>query len=679
MIPEILAPAGSPEAVFAAVRSGANAVYLAGEAFNARRGAKNFTYEQLRECVAYCHARGVKVYHALNILVKDSEIQALKAEIERILALGEDALILQDLGVAEIVKSMAPDMPLHASTQLSAHSRAAVRELEQRGFKRVVLAREMSRAEIAAIRENTTVELEVFVHGALCMCVSGQCLMSAFFGARSGNRGLCAQPCRLPFRAAGGTGHDLSLKDNSLLHYLPEMQQMGIDSLKIEGRMKRPEYVAASVTACRQALCGAYTAQSEANLKNIFSRQGFTAGYYTDARGRQMFGTRTKEDVTGAGAKLLKEYAALYDKETPLVPCDIEIQIKQNTPPRMRISALGKSAEATAAALPEQALHRALEREEVAKRVAKLGGTQFFAQNVSVELDDGLMLSAGALNALRRESAARLDALLAAPQPYRSSGKLPPLPTRPAPRGEKQLYLRFADIAQAGNIATPFDKIILPIEQAAAAVERFGTRELILETPRAFFGKEEPLAALLEEVKALGVTEISVGNIGALHLARERGFRTLASLGTNVFNSYAAQAIGADEILLSVEMTAAQTKALHSDKPLGNLIYGYIPLMLVRNCPLQNGKGCAACDRRGFITDRKGEKFAVRCRFGASEIFNPRALYMIDKEDTLAGDFSLLYFTTETAAQVKHILDFYHAHDKADFPFTRGLYGRGVL
>ena len=679
MMAEILAPAGSPESVFAAVRCGADAVYLAGEAFNARRGAKNFSYEQLKECVAYCHTHGVKVYHALNILVKDSEIEALKAEIRRILTTGADALILQDIGVAEIVKSLAPDIPLHASTQLTAHSLSAVRELEARGFKRVVLAREMSRDEIADIRANTAVELEVFVHGALCMCVSGQCYMSAFFGARSGNRGLCAQPCRLPFRAKGGTGHDLSLKDNSLLYHLPAMQEMGIDSFKIEGRMKRPEYVAAAVSACRQALAGSYTVQMQTNLKNIFSRQGFTDGYFCDNRGRQMFGARTKEDVTAGGSRLLKEYAALFAKETGRVPCKIEITLQADRPVVMQMQALGQTVCVESETIPEPALHRALTKEDVCERIAKLGGTGFYAETIDVHLEEGLMLSAGALNALRREAVARLEEKSASPFTYTYTDTMPTLPPKRETAAHKTLYLRFADIAGAQNISIAYDKIILPIEQAKQAVEQFGTERLILEAPRVFFGLEESLISLLDTAKALGVNEISVGNIGALRLAKERGFHVLAGFGTNLFNSYAVNAFGADEVLLSAEMSTAQIAALRTNCPVGSILYGHIPLMMTRNCPLKNGRTCEKCDKKGTIHDRKGENFAVRCRFGASEIFNPHALYMIDKEATLKTDFSLLYFTVESPTQITRILELYTQKSKPDFPFTRGLYGKGVL
>ena len=674
---EILAPAGSPESVYAAVRSGADAVYLAGEAFNARRGAQNFTHQQLQEAVAYCHAHGVKVHYALNILVKDSEMAALETELERILSLGADALILQDLGVAAIVKKMCPTMPLHASTQLSAHTLAAVKELEQRGFSRVVLSREMSLEEMRRIRENCKAELEVFVHGALCMCVSGQCLMSAFFGARSGNRGLCAQPCRLPFRAPGGTGYDLSLKDNSLLEYLPQLAALGIDSFKIEGRMKRPEYVAASVSACKAALEGSFSPAQKEDLKRIFSRQGFTDGYLTGARGKEMFGARTKEDVTAADNKLLKTYAALYAKETPRLFCRMDCRIQKGDYPVLTMTAGGKTVTVTGEHKPEAALHRALTKEELTERLSKLGGTGFAAESVQVTVDEGLMLSAGDINALRRSAVTALTAALSAPA-IPQTARFPQKPPKRVPAGSAR-YLRFSSVAQTEGLPLSFDKIILPIEEAEEAVARFGTQQLILEAPRVFFGLEERLIDLLEKAKACGVQEIAAGNIAAFRLAKERGFRVLAGLGMNIFNSYACDAVGADEILLSPEMSAAQIAALHSPQPFGCVVYGHFPLMITRNCPLQNGRSCAACDKKGFITDRKGEQFPVRCRFGASEIFNPHALYFADRLSELASDFTLLYFTVETPTEIAHILNICNHHAKPDFPFTRGLYAKGVL
>ena len=298
--PEILAPAGSFDSLTAAVRCGADAVYLGGRELNARRNAANFSDEELAQAVEYCHARGVKVYITLNTLVRDDEMETAMNAVRCACDVKADALILQDIGLTSLIRRAAPDMPLHASTQTSVQTLDGIKMLADMGFCRAVLPRELSKKEIEKIAAQSPIELEMFVHGALCMCLSGQCQLSAVLGSRSGNRGLCAQPCRLPFAADGGTGHDLSLKDMSLIEYLPELAQMGVLSFKIEGRMKRPEYVAAAVTACKKSLAGESAAEYEHTLGAIFSRSGFTSGYYNGALGRDMFGVRRKEDVTAA-------------------------------------------------------------------------------------------------------------------------------------------------------------------------------------------------------------------------------------------------------------------------------------------------------------------------------------------------------------------------------------------
>ena len=255
---ELLAPAGNLESLLAAVHSGADAVYFGYGELNARRNAKNFDEDSLREASRICKERGVKMHMTVNTMVYDREYEQVMRTLEIACRYGIDALIVQDLGVAALVRKAAPEMPMHASTQLTVHNLSGALEAKQLGFSRVVLAREMSRSEIAAIASQAQIETEVFVHGALCMCVSGQCYMSSVIGERSGNRGLCAQPCRLPFSSGrkGDSGYALSLKDLSLAHRVQELVQLGVDSFKIEGRMKRPEYVAAAVSQFKQALEG---------------------------------------------------------------------------------------------------------------------------------------------------------------------------------------------------------------------------------------------------------------------------------------------------------------------------------------------------------------------------------------------------------------------------------------
>lgn len=331
--PEILAPAGSMESLTAAVRCGADAVYIGAKRYSARASAQNFDKQELEKAVYYCHARGVKVYLALNTLLTDDEMDDAAETVKEACSLPVDAVIVQDIGLASFIRSACPSLRLHGSTQMSIHTPQGAKELYRQGFSRVVLARELSKEEIAEIAESCPIELEVFVHGALCMSVSGQCYFSSLLGGRSGNRGQCAQPCRLPFSVQGGTGHDLSLKDLSLLHHLGGLRGLGVHSFKIEGRMKRPEYVAASVAAAKKAVSLGFLPYEDSKLlEQVFSRSGFTDGYYGEQLGRKMFGTRTKEDVAGAQPALLSQIRAQYKDEKQRIPVSFGAPNKRGAP-----------------------------------------------------------------------------------------------------------------------------------------------------------------------------------------------------------------------------------------------------------------------------------------------------------------------------------------------------------
>ena len=296
-LPELLAPAGSPAALRAAVSAGADAVYLGAKAFNARNGAANFSSGELAECTAFAHSRGVRVYVTLNTLVYDRECADFIKTAADARAAGCDGFIITDLGAAGLLAEYFPDVPLHASTQMSIHSSGAAAALRSLGVSRVVLARELSLSDIRSFTRNLPdIEAEIFVHGALCVCHSGQCLFSSFVGGRSGNRGECAQPCRLPYRRDGKTVYPLSLKDLCLAEHIPELLDSGVSSLKIEGRMKSPGYVAAVVSVWRRLLDerrNATPAEME-YLEKVFSRSGFTDAYFTGRISRSMLGTRTE-------------------------------------------------------------------------------------------------------------------------------------------------------------------------------------------------------------------------------------------------------------------------------------------------------------------------------------------------------------------------------------------------
>ena len=407
---EILAPAGSFDSVIAAVRSGADAVYLGEKAFSARSSAKNFDDEELKKATAYCHIHGVKVYVTINTIVFDDELEKLKKAIISAAEADVDALIVQNMGVARLAHRLVPDLALHASTQMSIHTASGVKALYEMGFKRVVLAREMSKKEIEKCCE-IPVELEVFVHGALCMCVSGQCYLSAMIGARSGNRGSCAQPCRLPFSVNNQKGgHALSLKDNSIVNYLGELQNMGVASAKIEGRMKRPEYVSAAVRACvEQRDFGFISDKTQKMLRGVFSRTGFTDAYYIGKTGSHMFGTRTKSDVVSADEKLFSAIRSSYKDEIGNVEITFDFTAKLGENPVLVASDGVHTVRKIADTVTEKAINRPIDAEKCRKQLEKTGSTAYNPTNVNINIDDDISIPLSIINSLRRDVLDELD------------------------------------------------------------------------------------------------------------------------------------------------------------------------------------------------------------------------------------------------------------------------------
>lgn len=663
---EILAPAGSVESLTAAVRCGANAVYLGTKNFNARRNADNFDGSALKSAVEYCHQRNVKVYLTANTLVADDEMSIAYNTIKTALEYGVDAFIVQDLGVAKMIRQCFPSARLHASTQCSVNTPDGVNALKELGFKRIVVPREMSLDEIKEIREKTDVELEMFVHGALCMCVSGQCYMSAMLGGRSGNRGLCAQPCRLSFSADNSGSFDLSLKDLSLIDKIKEIESAGIISLKIEGRMKRPEYVAAAVTACKNALCGNYSARDEKILKSVFSRSGFTDGYFTGKR-QDMFGTRQKEDVMSA-KDVLKELSHLYDNENPLVPIDLKFECREDLPAKLTASALGKTV-TISSSVPEKAINKPMTEEVLKQRLSKFGNTQYFLRDFEIELDDGLILPASEINAMRRSAVEKLNEQMEIAvdcAPFVSAGGIEKC-------AEPYYTARFAD-PEAIPDRHPFKRIFIPIW---STIEDFVDNRAGVEIPRGLFGMEEELKNRLAKLKKAGVKNALCSNLGAYKTAKEMGFNVFGDFGLNVFNSNTASMINSP--ILSFELTLERANRINAEDT-GIIGYGKVPLMLTRNCPIKNNIGCYECMKQGTLTDRKGYKFPVKCSpYPCVEILNPIPIYLGDRMNEIHTDFIHFYFTDESKNEVEKIIDMYNTSAEYGEKYTRGLYYRGVL
>lgn len=679
---EVLSPAGNAEMLTAACRAGADAVYLGAKEFSARRNAENFDDSAIKEAVKYCHIRGVKVYLTLNIQIKDSELSSAVDLARRAYNYGIDGVIIADLGLAAVLRESIPALHLHASTQMTVHTPAALKILKNAGFTRVVAAREMSREELKELckrAKELDIEVEVFVHGALCMSVSGQCLLSAFLGSRSGNRGLCAGPCRLPFEAKGGTGYDLSLKDLSLLPYIKELCDMGVTSFKIEGRMKRPEYVAAATAACRFAVDNGYvTTEDFDTLKNVFSRSGFTDGYYVNRLGRDMFGIRTKEDVTAAD-KAFPKIHELIRAERKTVKIRAEITVRKDMPIALTLDD-GKNRVTVKGKIPKAAQNRPITGECLKAGLDKFGSTPYILYKFSAECGEGLFVSAAELNALRREAAELLDRKRGEVRREESSVVY----SLPKPSDKRtnppKFYARFEDIAQIPKCLSGIDAVIFPLEKDFNI--DIGRVELIADIPRGIIS-EDFIRQRLSVFKEKGFKTAVCGNLSAVQIAIEEGFRIIAGTGLNVLNTESAATVsklGAERVILSNEITLQGAARLNSPVPRGIVAYGNIPLMLFRNCPLKNGRRCADCDKKGSITDRKNTEFPVRCRRGFSELLNSVPVWLADRrEDLKAVDFAVLYFTNESPERVRNVIKAYKNGLSADTEYTRGLFYRGTI
>lgn len=672
--PEILAPAGSPQALIAAVRSGADAVYLGIKGLNARRSAENFDDDQLKEAVAYCHKHNVKVHLTLNTLVSDGEFEKAQEAVRLACESGVDAIIVQDIGLAELIHRNAPEMPLHASTQMSVQTAAGLKRLKKLGFTRAVLPRELSKEEIKGLCENSPIELECFVHGALCMCVSGQCLFSAVLGSRSGNRGACAQPCRLPFGVENGTGHDLSLKDLSLIDYIAEMAEMGICSFKIEGRMKRPEYVAAAVKACRNSVDGVVDNALRDDLRSVFSRSGFTDGYYRNKLGYDMFGIRRKDDVTAASG-VLKKLEKLYEKEKADTVVDFAFTALKDEPISLAARAGTKNVFAEGD-IPQLAMNKATTAEAVYNQLSKVGGTRFVCGDIDIELDDGLFIPVSELNRLRREVIEKLDEDKAQVKSFTPEF----IKIQPHVPGKKRLICRFADIDNIPENWDYIEQVIVPLGDERKVKKSL---RVSVEVPRGIFSDDEKILEKLKNAKEFGITEAWAGTLDGIALIQKAGLKPNAFIGSNVFNSLSVKTLenmGVNRILLSPELTLAQAQAIGGDAPRGVFAYGRLPLMLTRNCPQKNGKSCTECRRSGKLTDRRGIDFPIDCRSGCSEILNSVPVYMADRLSEIRNmDFMLLYFTDENKEKTSLVIhDYIKGSKKPHGEFTRGLLYRGV-
>ena len=677
---EILAPVGAQEQLKAAVRSGANAVYLGVDNFNARRNADNFTTENLKDAVKYCRLRDVKVFVTLNTLIFDKEIEDLYKTRKAIAESGADAVIVQDFATVKAVKEICPDMPLHASTQMAVHNAAGAVFLEEMGFSRIVLARELSLKEMKIIREAVNAELEVFVHGAHCMSTSGNCYLSAMLGERSGNRGLCAQGCRLNWVNTHGREYALSLKDMSYLDNIKDLMEIGIDSFKIEGRMKRPEYVASAVSSLKKAMNNEL--YDKLTLRSVFSRSGFTDGYLQGKRTVDMFGYRVKEDVTSA-TNVLKDLENLYKNETRPNKASAKLILKKDEPSTLFLSSKGKTVQVQGE-IPQEPRTAPLSEEIAFRNLGKLGDTSFYLDSLGFENEDSLTLPASAINALRRDAANLLENELSK-KDYSINDVTPRIPSIKSDFSKPKARVRLESLSQYSDVLENADLIILPLNEIFNNLEDVELLpvKIAVELPQLIYPEDEKdILKKLSAIKKTGIVRGVTGNIGGIALLKKAGFKIYGSHGLNITNSFSVQSyknMGLEDITLSFELSERNIKSLCADIPKGAYIYGYLPIMLLRACPQRSENGCENCKGKSVLTDRKGIEFPLLCQNKKYAVLhNSVPLYIGDKI-TSSLDFVTFYFTIESKADCEKIYKAYLNGKAPEGKKTNGLYNRELL
>ncbi len=679
---ELLSPCGGYESLTAALRTGADAVYLGTKNFSARHNAVNFTADELISAVRECHKCGVLVYQAINTCVTDAELNKLALEVQLACEAGVDGLIIQDAAVRRIVQAACPDMPIHASTQMTLHTENGVLHAKELGFSRAVVARELP-LDIIKKLCGLGIEIEAFVHGALCMSVSGQCYLSAMIGSRSANRGLCAGACRLPFSSASKPAdkYALSLKDMSYAEYADDLREAGVSSLKIEGRMKRPEYVAAATDALRSSLDG--NEFDTGRLRAVFSRSGFTDGYLTGNPGSKMFGARVKEDVTSA-AEVLPQLRELYRRERKKFTLDFDITATLEG--GIRMTATDGTEEVTLASdAVQQAINKPTTVEAVIKQLDRLGDTVYELGRVNASLEDGIMIPASVLNDLRRQAVSMLDDMrierLTKIKAF-DSLKIPHPVPKPRIRKVPQLRVQINEIGQLALMDLSLaEKIIIPLHEAQSYKSAgYPVEKAVLSLPRFTFNEPKMIESL-SFAKSLGFGAIECTNTAHIKIAQDSDLEATGGFGLNITNSLSALAHAEDglsELTLSFELKASQLSFISSPVPTGAIVYGKLPLMLTVNCPISAEIGCKNCTHE--LIDRVGAKFPVLCHknLGYYELLNSQTMKLSNRLDDFNLDFATLYFTNESPEEAQRVLLSYHNRETPKGDYTKGLYYRGI-
>ncbi len=678
---ELLAPVGSFEKLKAAIYSGADAVYFGFKKFSARKNAQNFDLSEIVEVVRFCHDFGVKAYVTLNTIVSDDELKEVKHIICQLKEIGVDALIIQDLGVLKVAKQVAPDFKIHASTQMSVHSVSGVRFLREMGVSRVVVAREMTLSEIEEVcREQ--IEIEVFVHGALCYCVSGQCLMSAMLGGRSANRGECAQPCRLPFSVSNPPMPDLSLKDLCAIDDLNKLKKAGVCSFKIEGRMKRPEYVAAATLAYRNMIDGHSVDKN--NLLKVFSRGGFTNGYINDCRNRDMFGVRSKEDA--ATKDLYSKIKEGYRRPLQRFYVDFKVVVKKEQPICL-VASDGLRTIKVLGDVPEKAKTIDLSENKLKKCFGKLGGTIYKLRQIKVDVDCGVFVSNSHLNDLKKSALLKLSRQRVKNNFHVNIDNYNKVQDHFKKENVSKNYNNGEDRLRAECdkfdqvvCCDEFELICVDIDELFDNADKIGNlvKKIGILMPQTMFGRESELAYKIDFLKKLGVRHATVQNLGQIDLLSD--FILHGGFSLNIANSESVDFLssaGFNDFIVSTECRLETIATICKKISLGIIVSGRLPLMVSRNCPVN--VRCDICKNSSNLLDRKGKLFPVRCGNDCYKIFNSNVLWMGDRQSELKNvDFKVLKFTIENKNEAEKTVEKFIHKEKLSKNYTRGLYYKGI-
>lgn len=684
---ELLAPAGTFDCVVAAADSGADAVYFAGQAFGARSFAGNLTDDEIFRAVDYCRLRNVRTYITVNTLVYDREFKDLERFTKIITKAGADGVIVQDLGVMEVIRQISPDIEIHASTQMTVHSLDGVRHLEKNEVSRVVLSRELSAREIEYITKNASAETEVFVHGAMCMSYSGQCLMSSVIGGRSGNRGKCAQPCRLLYQGNDKkSGFYLSLKDMSLAEHISELERMGVASLKIEGRMKGETYVSAVVSTYRRLIDEKrIPAKKEKDyLNSVFYRGGLTDGYYTDKIGPKMFAFDKPDNP------YLKNSFQVEKFEERKRKIHLYSEIFEGKKPYLKLTCGDITVEEYGEKNTERAEKRPLDKADAEDRLCKLGDTPFEASFAEVKMGGSPFVPVSVLNELRRKGIEKLESAILA---QRKNLRIDPSfdVNADLPMGKKEIGFTCSVLtAKQINAVKKYDfkRIFVPLFTAAENLDVLCEvkDKVVLSLPVIIREKErEDVKNTLFELKNLGFNKVEISTVDGLEISKD--FEVYASHRMNITNSYALKSAkdrGIKCVCLSTELNVGQMRDIKKSTECEIAVYGRIPLMLTENCILKNVKECP-CKGNGYITDRTGRVLPIvkdgkSCR---NIVLNSVPLYTADKIDDIkkcGADGLRLMFTTEEADEVHSVCKAYTSGiSESDIEFTRLRMFKGAL